>query len=628
MKLKSIELKNYKAHKHFIANFDGENKHIQGNKGSGKTSIMDAFKWLMTGTMVDDPMPVDENGKIIDHQTVMVRAEFMDGTSLKIESSQKWSKDVLKSNHTATYYTNDTPCILKEYQSFLDDRFGTLEQRKIMVDPSFFAHGDGLAVTSGVRKTATQRRREIVISVAGAENLEKEIAEKDAQAKQAKHAITTLKKEVKAVEAGVDSLEFAKIDTKDIKVNEIEDSIAVLSAEKSEVEKQMNNLENSDNASVALQQEVNKALMALSDAQTKYSEDYAIKMEKAREPYNEYLKRKSILEDKFNNAKNESLKYEQSQELFKKEIANLEQERLDLLEQYNIENEQVYIPNSMTCPTCQQALPISQLESAEATFNKHKSEKLENIRNNGKEIVEKIKIVKEKLEIPYRGDDHNVYFKELELMVEPVIKEIPKFENTVEYATLSKAVKDAREALEKKSNDSTLDIYKRKIDDIDNKIKEANDLLKPFSTNEHLDNQIKQKSQELQDLFDKLDEQQDIVDDVNDFMRETIASLEASLEEKFDGIKFQMFTTTLDGEINDTCITYAKTSNGYIPWESLSGGQKRSATIKLANAFAKAWDVKVPLFIDDTQIYVEDEIDALMQLIRITEVPNAQLEIK
>ena len=51
-------------------------------------------------------------------------------------------------------------------------------------------------------------------------------------------------------------------------------------------------------------------------------------------------------------------------------------------------------------------------------------------------------------------------------------------------------------------------------------------------------------------------------------------------------------------------------------------------TIKLANAFSKAWGIALPLFIDDTQIYQEDELDATMQLIRITEVPNALLEVK
>ena len=89
-----------------------------------------------------------------------------------------------------------------------------------------------------------------------------------------------------------------------------------------------------------------------------------------------------------------------------------------------------------------------------------------------------------------------------------------------------------------------------------------------------------------------------------------------------------MFEHTLDGTQKDTCITYAKTDRGFIPWESLSGGQRRSAIIKLANSFTEAWGVELPLWVDDTQIYTEDELAAKMQLIRITEVPHERLEIK
>lgn len=82
----------------------------------------------------------------------------------------------------------------KDYQAYLDEHIGTLEQRRILLDPAFFAYGDGLRVAGKTSKTATQRRREIVIGVAGAESLEKDIANNEQKAKQAKFAISQLKK--------------------------------------------------------------------------------------------------------------------------------------------------------------------------------------------------------------------------------------------------------------------------------------------------------------------------------------------------------------------------------------------------------------------------------------------------
>ena len=66
-----------------------------------------------------------------------------------------------------TYYIDSTPCLKSEYLVHLEKHFGTLEQRKILLDPSWFAHGDGLKVAVKHLKTATQRRREIVINAAG-----------------------------------------------------------------------------------------------------------------------------------------------------------------------------------------------------------------------------------------------------------------------------------------------------------------------------------------------------------------------------------------------------------------------------------------------------------------------------
>ena len=627
MKLKQIELQNYKLHKNYLAEFNGENKLVQGNKGSGKTSIMDAYLWLMTGTMVDDPMPVDETGEIINHLTVMVRAEFMDGTSLKIESAQRWSKDVLKANHSATYYVNDTPMILREYQKFLDEKFGTVEQRRIITSPAFFAVGDGLAVTSGVRKTAIQRRREIVLGAVGAVDLEEQILDNDSKGKQAKHAIGILKKEIKDAQAGMEELEKSKINTTDINEEDIKKGIAALNVEKSETERAKNDVSNSNNATNTLQQAINDVTIKLSNARSKYSTDYATRVANANQPYDEFLKTKNYLERELQDAKNQESAYQENLIFINDKIAKATLERTRLRDEYGVAAATQYVPDSVICPTCSQALPQDQLASAEARFNKHKADNLELILAEGKRVAQQITDLEAELEIPYRGKVSEAIQKELNALVKPIVGQIPAFEETTEYATLSKELADAQLALQSNFNDNALESYNRKLIEIDIQIDEYNEMLKPLSTNAYLDTRIEAKGIELQDLFSKLDIQEDILEKCNTFVRETIKSLESRIEETFGGIRFKMFTTTLEGEINDTCITYAKTENGYIRWENLSGGQKRSATIKLANAFAKAWDIYIPLWIDDTQIYVEDELEAQMQLIRITEVPNARLEI-
>ena len=58
-----------------------------------------------------------------------------------------------------------------------------------------------------------------------------------------------------------------------------------------------------------------------------------------------------------------------------------------MLKQYSQEQATQYVPNSTMCPTCSQPLPVDNLKVAEARFNQHKSEELERIANEGKEIA-------------------------------------------------------------------------------------------------------------------------------------------------------------------------------------------------------------------------------------------------
>ena len=81
-------------------------------------------------------------------------------------------------------------------------------------------------------KTATQRRREIVISVAGAENLEKDIENNENKAKAAKYAISQLKKDLDGAHAGVESLHNAKVDVRNLDKNVLEQQLVLKDNEK------------------------------------------------------------------------------------------------------------------------------------------------------------------------------------------------------------------------------------------------------------------------------------------------------------------------------------------------------------------------------------------------------------
>ena len=630
MKIKSIELQNYKSHKHFLAEFNGENKLIQGNKGSGKTSIMDAVYWILTGGMVDDPTPVDENGVIINHLTISASLETMDGHRLKVESKQKWNKKgVIQANHEMTYYINDTPCIKKDYLAHLEEQYGTLEQRKILLDPTWFAHGNGLAITGKTPKTATQRRKEIVIAAAGVSDIEQSIHDNDNRSKQAKHALSTLKKKQDEVSAGVDSLESAKIDVSHLDYQALIDGIAKLELEKSSSIASLETLNSGNDTHNALQRTLSDAETNLSTQRSLYAQKFNDLLRLARTPYDEYQSNKQTLESKLQQAIFGQNQQDQARNNLLSEIEQLNKAHELKANQYQILSQEVYNPTSTTCQTCSQPLPVEQMVSAEARFNKNKSDNLANLIAEDNALVEKINAKVAEANLPQRDFGIETIRQDIiNLGSEPTVETIPTFEETPEYQPLVDAINSARLGVEQQSDDGTKAIYQTAINNIQASINEQQLLLGSFETNAHLDKQIEMKSIELNGIATEMNKQEEILDECKKFIRETLEKLQDTIESVFDGIRFKMFEYTLDGSQVDTCIVYAKTSVGYIPWESLSGGQKRSATIKLSNAFSKAWGFELPLFIDDTQLYQEDELDSKVQLIRITEVPHAILEVK
>lgn len=628
MKLTKLELKNYKSHKHFVANFNG-NGLISGNKGSGKTSLKDAFYWLMTTKLVDEPRPVDENGVDIDHVTIEVACEFENGLKLRIEDNKTFKKDgSVGSRHSSTYFINETPVQEKEYLDFLEKNIGTLEQRRILLDPTWFAYGDGLRTTGKTSKTATQRRREIVISVAGAEGLEEEISKNEDNAKAAKYAIGKLKKEIDEAYAGIESLENAKVDVSHLDKSALEQALKDKNEEKTSTIKSLESLSSSNDTHNALVRALSDLQTLFSQKQAEYSRQYQSRLEQAEKPYREYRLQKQELQDKLQQAQFSNQQLVNQENALIREIERLERERVELLDAYNKEQSGVFTPNSTTCQSCGQALPVGRLREMEARFNKHKSDELERITVRGKEVAIELENAKRNLETLPKKVDISDLELEIASLVEPQMEYVPTFNETTEFEELSLKIANAKKAIEENSDDDVKEIYQRTINSIDVEIEEIRTLLNNFTINNHQDQAIERKSLELQDISSRLDEQEAILEECNEFTRRTLDALEKTIEEKFDGIRFKMFEYTLDGSQKDTCITYAKTPNGYIPWESLSGGQKRSATISLANAFSKAWGIQLPLWIDDTQIYQEDGMNADMQLIRITEVPNQALDVR
>ena len=167
--LKALTLRNFKKIQSLTIDFDAKETTIAGTNGVGKSTIFDAYTWLLYGKNSHDQQDfsiktLDENNKVINRIEHSVAGVFdVAGESVTLQRvyTEKWTKrrgfEVEElTGHTTDYFINDVPKSKAEYdgyvKSMIDDAIA-----KVISSPLYFNE-----------KLKWQERREILSSMAGA----------------------------------------------------------------------------------------------------------------------------------------------------------------------------------------------------------------------------------------------------------------------------------------------------------------------------------------------------------------------------------------------------------------------------------------------------------------------------
>lgn len=121
MKLIRMALDNFKGINHLVLDFQGHNANIYGANGVGKTTIFDAFTWLLFGKSSEErsnfsPKTITTDGYAHNlNHTVECDIEI-DGeittftrTYHEVYKKTRGRAEAELSGHTTDYYINGTP---------------------------------------------------------------------------------------------------------------------------------------------------------------------------------------------------------------------------------------------------------------------------------------------------------------------------------------------------------------------------------------------------------------------------------------------------------------------------------------------------------------------------------------
>jgi len=143
MFLKKMILKNFKGAEYFEIEFDKKSV-IFGDNGTGKTTLIDAYLWALTGKdsegYLDLVKPLDNSGNEIHQLETSVKLFFED-LEIKRVFVEKWTKkrnEVRKhyTGNTTKYFIDGVPQKKKDFDNEISEKFG--ENILLLSDIRFF----------------------------------------------------------------------------------------------------------------------------------------------------------------------------------------------------------------------------------------------------------------------------------------------------------------------------------------------------------------------------------------------------------------------------------------------------------------------------------------------------------
>jgi AAA15 family ATPase/GTPase len=168
IRLLSLSLKNFKGIRQFTLQANGQDVKVYGDNATGKTTLFDAFVWLLFDKDSQNKKDfaiktLDKDGQVLHGLEHEVEGVFLiDGKQLSLRKvfSEKWTKkrgsaEKQFSGHTTEYYIDGVPLKKKEYDQLISDLIDE-DVFKLLTNPSYFNE-----------QLHWQDRRKILLQVCG-----------------------------------------------------------------------------------------------------------------------------------------------------------------------------------------------------------------------------------------------------------------------------------------------------------------------------------------------------------------------------------------------------------------------------------------------------------------------------
>ena len=646
MILKKIHLENFKGIKSLDVNFSNKTN-IKGQNAAGKTTIFDAFTWLLfnknsAGEEKFNVRPLDKDGNRIDNVEIKVVAVLdVDGKEVELSKMQKqnWVKKrgtdtVTLQGNVNSFEIDGYPKSEADFKAYVSGLAQSEEMFKMLTNPQHFSslkwkdQRDILmklvAEVSDVELAQTDAKYTPLI-----DELEKAPSTDDIRAKFSK-ALSEWKKKQSEIPVRIDEAEKSKID---IDVAEQELAKADLERKISECDQKISGADNSldrlQSEELQLQFDLSGIMQTMNRELSDKSREYDdMKYEASRE---------------FQNIHNQIADNQSRISGNEESIRKAEVERKKLGEQYNMEKAKafdetpylfdeskwVFDENSTVCSLCGQKLPEDKIEQLKTDFEMKKAKakaeaetkrmlalnefkssnaaKLQEIVNSGyekKNLIEKLTSENESLkkEMDELKQKENAAL-EKKNEAEKRLSEIPAeadYSQNEEYAKLKARHNEVLAEIEKLESDGADQIVndlKAEKSDLQSQLDEVNKIIAKASMNVEIDERIAQLQAEQKEIGQKVADQEQMLYLLEEFIRFKLDKVSESINSHFKTVNFVLFKEQLNGGIKDCC----ECSVNGINYSDLNNGHRIVAGLDIIATLNELYGVYCPIFTDNAE---------------------------
>lgn len=657
--LKKLSVENYKKFEAREFDFAGRTE-VSGRNRQGKTSLMDAYFDVLTGKLADGTLPNNIRRKVdgeeIDDPVVRELVIDVDGTEYVVQKKTKKGK----SSNTVEYYVNGIKRNKTEYMEIL---------RRI-ADPDTIAMCSNARVFLNEIQKATAKARETLGGIAGfsesqfrAEHPEYEwIKSEGVEGDSIEEILKARRRDLRKAKSDVDDIakQIRKEQSRQVECDE------TLPAQRDDLLDLLKENEKQEKVLSDASREYDRISIEL--AGLKRSRDALV--EKAgksiRESHDRITSLLYTLKSDKKNAENKLRLAEMDLEHANKGIerhkvalAQAKKKYTEALkEKWDGDTELTAIRGAefdlaaAICPTCGQALPEEQVETAKRKFEfnkqsriakkleekeqfeKNKRTKLEQITEDGNEASEGLKTAKEtKKEAEAAIEATKKEITSLALEIAETEKEVekpipePNMSGDEEYKAVCNKISALEESLNgigNGENDRILLSNNRhsleaKLRDIEAKIKTQTARLEEKANNlEAMQEEQKKLSQKQANIQQK-------VDQLTEYSIEKNKALAAVINPHFKHFQFQFLDYTQDGEPMETCRMIC---NGIDYANGLNHSDRILCDIDLVMGLQEMNDLRLPVWVDDTESINSDRIPELDTQMILLKVSDGELSVK